>query len=163
MVAKDINHPSVIMYCLGNELSEAGTAKGAELNRKINKRIKDLDGARFTVNAINGLTAASKKLPLIFQDIAQSALDSDISSQKDSSDTDAAGSNQVNNMMAMLVGPLADNVASHPIMSDTIEEFLEGTDVAGLNYMTSRHTLDPNCIVLGTKPFRVKFPVCGIL
>lgn len=60
MVAKDINHPSVIMYCLGNELSEAGTAKGAELNRKINKRIKDLDGARFTVNAINGLTAASK-------------------------------------------------------------------------------------------------------
>ncbi|WP_106449642.1 glycoside hydrolase family 2 TIM barrel-domain containing protein [Trichococcus alkaliphilus] len=158
MVAKDINHPSVIMYCLGNELSEAGTAKGAELNRKINKRIKDLDGARFTVNAINGLTAASKKLPLIFQDIAQSALDSGISSQADSSDTDAAGSNQVNNMMAMLVGPLADNVANHPIMSDTIEEFLEGTDVAGLNYMTSRHTLDPNCIVLGTETFPSEIP-----
>lgn len=95
---------------------------------------------------------------MIFQDIAQSALDSDISSQEDSSDTDAAGSNQVNNMMAMLVGPLADNVASHPIMSDTIEEFLEGTDVAGLNYMTSRHTLHPNCIVLGTETFPSEIP-----
>ena len=35
MVAKDYNHPSVILYCVGNEISEAGSESGAETNRRL--------------------------------------------------------------------------------------------------------------------------------
>lgn len=175
LVAKDFNHPSVIMYCLGNEQSEAGTKKGAELNRKINTLVKTLDPTRFTTNAINGLTAASAKLSLIFGELqAQQAVPAndvseaqgneqvsekaaDSSAEQKQSVGNDEGSNGVNSMMAMLVGPVADIVATHPLMNEAIEEFASGTDIAGYNYMPARHALEaqthPNRIILGTESF----------
>ena len=34
LVAKDFNHPSVIMYSIGNEIIEAGTPHGTRLGRR---------------------------------------------------------------------------------------------------------------------------------
>ena len=34
MVRKDFNHPSVIVYSIGNEIPEAGSALGAALGRR---------------------------------------------------------------------------------------------------------------------------------
>lgn len=69
LVAKDYNHPSVILYSMGNEIQEAGTAKGAELNRKINEKIKSLDNTRYTTNAINGMLAVMDSMGQIMSDI----------------------------------------------------------------------------------------------
>lgn len=157
MVEKDFNHPCVIMYCMGNEIQEAGNPSGAALNRKMNQKIKMLDDTRFTTNAINGLTAASKQIPLMLADMQKQK---QAQTKKVSSQTQTAaqgGSNQVNNMMSILIGPMADMVATHPLMSETIDEFVSGMDVAGYNYMTARHALEhslyPNRIVLGTETF----------
>ena len=62
MVAKDYNHPSVILYCVGDEISEAGSESGAETNRRLCNTFRELDPTRYTTNALNGLMAAGYRL-----------------------------------------------------------------------------------------------------
>ena len=54
MIAKDVNHPSVIMYSVGNEIAETATTRGVELNRRLAARTRELDPTRFVTNCING-------------------------------------------------------------------------------------------------------------
>lgn len=151
MVQKDFNHPSVIMYSMGNEIQEAGTAKGAQLNRKIANKIREFDDTRYITNGINGILALGEKMGVVVGELMQSAP----MTPSENSDTD--GSNQLNSMMSIMLGDFADAIASHPLMSESINEFVEGMDIAGYNYLTGRHEMEhelyPNRIVLGTETF----------
>ncbi|QLG45082.1 glycoside hydrolase family 2 TIM barrel-domain containing protein [Costertonia aggregata] len=55
MVVRDRNHPSIILWSMGNEIPERGTAKGVETAKKIGDYIKSLDATRPTTAAVNGL------------------------------------------------------------------------------------------------------------
>ena len=166
MVAKDYNHPSVILYGMGNEIQEAGTPKGAQTGRKIHQKIKSLDPARYTTNAVNGIFACGdrfmevvgqsmQQLGIPIPDMQQAARDGQQSSEQQSSAQ--GGSDALNSMMSVMVGPLADAIALHPIMTEMTEEFMETMDVAGYNYLTGRHAkeheLYPHRVVLGTETF----------
>lgn len=43
---KDYNHPSVIMYCIGNEITDTGRSYGAEIAKKLCRVLKEIDGTR---------------------------------------------------------------------------------------------------------------------
>src|SRR3984957_3835406 len=60
MVAKDVNHPSVILYSIGNEIPETGSAAGAAWGRRLAEKVRSLDGTRYVTNAINGMLAAAR-------------------------------------------------------------------------------------------------------
>ncbi len=62
MVDKDYNHPSVIMYSIGNEIIEAGSNSGAALARKLSNRIRSLDDSRYITCGINGMISNMDKL-----------------------------------------------------------------------------------------------------
>ena len=157
MVNRDYNHPSVIIYCMGNEIAELGTTKGASLNRKINQKFKELDPGRYTTNGINGLLAASRLMSAIMKDIAAKRAKAAAKNTKKGSISKEGGSNALNSLMGMLVGETADQMAVHPLMTRTIEEAVGGMDIAGFNYMTARHVfeneLNANRVVLGTETF----------
>jgi hypothetical protein len=51
MVKKDFNHPSVVLYSVGNEIPEIGTDAGSETCAEIASLIKSLDPTRFTTLA----------------------------------------------------------------------------------------------------------------
>ncbi len=56
MVAKDYNHPSVVMYSIGNEISERdGSDDGGALARMQAELIRSLDATRPVTSAINGI------------------------------------------------------------------------------------------------------------
>ena len=57
MVEKDYNHPSVVIYSVGNEIQEAGTKQGAWINRILCNKFHELDNTRYTTNALNGLNS----------------------------------------------------------------------------------------------------------
>lgn len=40
MIDKDYNHPSVLMYSIGNEISELGTEKGQSLCKEMAEYVK---------------------------------------------------------------------------------------------------------------------------
>lgn len=159
MVLKDFNHPCVIMYSTGNEILEAGTPKGTQLNRDIANKIRSLDDTRFITNGFNGLLACMDKMGEILSSITGKSMEELMSAKpaESSDDVSDAGSDALNGFMGMLHGPLADAIAVHPIMNQKIDEFVSALDIAGYNYLTARHVLDheinPNRVVLGTETF----------
>lgn len=153
MVAKDYNHPSVILYSVGNEIQEVGTERGAEINRMLCNYFKELDATRFTTNGMNALNAAGAKIYPILQELAPLI-------RKDAGDAgtnDSSGSNAMNSFMKLMEGEAGDVFAVHPIITEVLRESSESMDIIGLNYLTGRHLLDnklyPNKCVLGTETF----------
>ena len=63
MVETSRNHPSVILYSLGNEIIECGNPEGAQTAWKLNERIKQLDPDRFTIICLNVLLCMMRILP----------------------------------------------------------------------------------------------------
>lgn len=153
MVAKDYNHPCVILYSTGNEIPDMGTARGAQLNRQMCNMLHDLDPYRFTTNAINGLLALGPRMGAVIQELmeAQKQKAAEVGESSDE------GANALNGMMALMTGEGGDAVACHPLMTESIAESSEAMDIIGLNYLTGRHVLEkehhPNKTVLGTETF----------
>lgn len=53
MVDKDYNHPCVILYSIGNEISDLATSAGVALAQQLAQYVKQLDDSRYTTVAIN--------------------------------------------------------------------------------------------------------------
>lgn len=151
MVAKDYNHPSVILYCVGNEIQEAGTKQGAQINRFLCNKIHELDPTRYTTNALNGLNCAGKRLKVIMQDVI-GQFGMEISGQGS-----GGGSNVLNSFMSLMSGERGDFFAVHPLVTEALEECSQSCDVTGLNYLSGRylleHELHPGKTVVGTETY----------
>ena len=57
MVARDRNHPSIIMWSIGNEIPERGNAEGVSTAKAIADFVRSLDPTRAITSAVNGLNA----------------------------------------------------------------------------------------------------------
>jgi beta-galactosidase len=55
MVKRDRNHPSVIMWSIGNEIPERGEQEGFETSKMLADYVKTLDNTRPVTAAVNGL------------------------------------------------------------------------------------------------------------
>ena len=49
MVDKDYNHPSVVLYSIGNEINETATPEGVEFSRKLADKVRSLDDSRYVI------------------------------------------------------------------------------------------------------------------
>lgn len=157
LVAKDYNHPSVILYISGNEIQEAGTAKGAQLNRIVTEKFHSLDDTRYVTVAINGLLACMDRMGDIMCDITGMTMEQMRKMQEQAASAPAsdAGSDAANGSTDLMKGPMADAFAANHIVTEMLEEFAKVTDLVGYNYLTSRHEMEhglyPNRVILGTE------------
>ena len=55
MVLRDRNHPSVIMWSIGNEIPERGEAEGSKTSKMLADYVRNLDSTRPVTSAVNGL------------------------------------------------------------------------------------------------------------
>lgn len=151
MVEKDYNHPSVIIYSVGNEIQEAGTKQGAWINRMLCNKFHELDNTRYTTNALNGLNCAGRRLGFIMRDVAEKfGMDSHGSGR-------GVGCNALNSFMSLMSGEKGEFFAKHPLVSEALEECSQSCDITGLNYLSGRyeleHELHPAKTVLGTETY----------
>jgi beta-galactosidase len=56
MVKQDRNHPSIIMWGIGNEIPEVWTPEGAPIGRQLAERVRSLDSTRPLTQAFPGAT-----------------------------------------------------------------------------------------------------------
>jgi hypothetical protein len=160
MVLKDINHPCVIMYSLGNELPEITNRFGKDWNRRMIDKIRSLDDSRFLTNSLNLLflnefkQVAGQIMTEMGIDLTAQAPAAD---EGDGSEKDSSGSNALNSMMSMLNGPLSDKIMAHELIDAKSNEFLDALDVAGMNYSPGKYAADaelhPDRVILGTEDF----------
>jgi hypothetical protein len=137
MVEKDRNHPSVIMYSLGNEILEVGNPHGAAIGRALAEKVRALDPTRFLTNGINAVVSI---MPAMLAQLAQHR-------------ANAGGVN------AVMAGQprIMDEVVGSQAVADATEESFAVLDIAGWNYADVRYLQDleafPDRIVVGTETF----------
>jgi beta-galactosidase len=141
LVAKDFNHPSVILYSIGNEIPETGSSAGGTWSRRLAEKVRSLDDTRFVTNGINGFV---------------SVLDMVVAGMKSRPSTAASSGGGVNAMMTQ-VAELMNNISRSPQVTERTAESFSVLDVAGMNYGDGRYEIDrdlfPNRIILGTETF----------
>jgi len=140
LVAKDFNHPSVIMYSIGNEIPETGSPAGGLVGRQLAEKIRRLDPTRFVTNAINGMLA-------VMDDIKK------LAAQRGADSGDGAG---INTLMAG-PGEFMNQIGASPLVTAKTAESFGVLDIAGMNYLDARYTMDkelfPNRVIVGTETF----------
>lgn len=141
LVAKDVNHPSVIMYSIGNEILELATPAGSAWSRRLAEAVRERDDTRFVTNGINGIIANLDRM-------GEADAGSGAAAEAEASDP--------NTMMAAMGDMMARANASALVTAST-EESASVLDVVGFNYAESRYELDrelfPNRVIVGSETF----------
>lgn len=144
MVRKDYNHPSVVLYSVGNEIPEIGTDKGAQTCQELSDKIRFLDDTRYTLASINGVFAAGDKVDQIVADVVAGL------------SAEGKIDGNVNDFMSLMDGHM-DEIVVHKIISERLEKACAGVDIAGYNYMTARYEQDgkayPNRVIVGSETY----------
>ncbi|WP_405181040.1 DUF4982 domain-containing protein [Nocardia sp. NBC_01377] len=148
MIANDFNHPSVIMYSIGNEISETVTPRGVAINRLIAKKTRELDPTRLTTNSVNG-----------FLNLIASRDDAKIAKKAEAAQTGEENPNKnlirVLNLLIGVLDRMLEHIVRLPAVDRRTREIYAEVDVAGYNYMVGRYELDarlhPQRVIVGSE------------
>ncbi len=147
MVDKDYNHPCVILYSTGNEVSETAEKKGIDLTWEMTDYLHKLDNSRAVTCGIN-----------IFFNFLSSIGFGVYSDEKANNEAEKAVGSAFFNEMAGLFGDKFMKIGAtlHGCDVKTRDAFA-GMDIAGYNYGIYRYKKDlkkyPKRLILGSETF----------
>ncbi|HEY8059809.1 MAG TPA: glycoside hydrolase family 2 TIM barrel-domain containing protein, partial [Acidimicrobiales bacterium] len=140
MVRKDINHPSVILYSIGNEIPDGSTPTGLQRSRALADKVRSLDPTRYVTQAVTGMLVAG---PAILEEIREIATASNVDEETGV------------NTAALNLGELMDEAMKASVVGEKTEEAFAHLDAAGYNYMYTRFGTDgeryPNRVIVATE------------
>lgn len=162
MVAKDKNHPCVVMYSIGNEVSETAEKRGIELARRMTERLHALDSTRPVTCGIN----------IFFNFLSSVGFGqySDEKAAKEAAKAErlaavgkaakkhrAVGSEFFNNLAGVMGADFMKRGAALPFCDRVTRDAYAALDIAGYNYGIERYRHDlrvyPHRLILGTETF----------
>ena len=139
LVSKDYNHPCVIMYCIGNEITDTGLPFGAAICKLISDRFHALDDTRPTMIAINSMLSTLANLK------AKQAAEG----------TENVGSKEVNDIVALLPKIMASITPES--LEAIIGDCVRAVDIVGYNYGSNlyegTHAFAPERVILSSETF----------
>ena len=137
MIKKNYNHPSVIMYSIGNEIPEVGNVFDVQIGRKISEYIRSLDNTRYIINCMNLTLAVMDRLPEVMGELVKPG-------------------EEINSLMNNL-GEAMSRITGSDYVSKETEEASSYIDITGLNYAAIRYKKDkemyPDRILLGSETY----------
>jgi hypothetical protein len=136
MVRRGANHPSIVLWSLGNEIPELGRPHGALWSRRLAEAVRAEDPTRFVTNGVNGMLAVM-----------------------DEARGPGAAEQGINTMLTDM-GEFMDHLSGTELVARRTEESFDVLDVAGMNYMEARYAIDrelfPRRVVVGSETFPAK-------
>lgn len=151
MVERDFNHPSVILYSIGNEVSEPAQEKGVALAREMVSCIHELDQSRPVTAGMN--------LMIISRSAKGNGIYKEDGGRDDGAKQNAMGgmSSTMFNMITSMVGPSMNKGANGKKADAVTSPVLDSLDIAGYNYASGRYPLEqkahPDRVILGSETF----------
>ncbi len=143
MVDKDFNHPCVVMYSIGNEVSEPASERGLALAKRLVDKLHGLDPSRPVTSGANLVILASAANPH-----EPSGQGPEAGDGADSESFNRRMQEQFVGMCRASATPDADRASS---------PYLDLLDIAGYNYASDRYPLEPSLhpdrAVVGSETF----------
>ena len=161
MVEKDYNHPSVILYSTGNEVSETAEEKGIALTKEMTEYLHALDATRPVTCGVN----------IFFNFLSSIGFGqySDEKAEKEAKKAEkakaagkqakekAVGSKFFNDMAGLLGDEFMKRGATIPPCDWRTRDAFANMDIAGYNYGVYRYKYDlkkyPDRLILGSETF----------
>lgn len=140
MVKKDLNHPSVIMYSIGNEVSETASKEGVKLAREMTDFVKSIDATRPVTVGINVLLNVYAQLGLGVYKDKKAYVAERLPEEKGYKDK-KAGSSFFNALTARL-GKILFFISGGRRADKIVRAISASVDIIGLNYASSRYDKD---------------------
>lgn len=130
MIRKDWSHPSVVMYSIGNEISELGTPEGQKLCRDMAQLVKRIDPNRAVTLGINLMLASSAaKGKGVYGEGKNTG----------SQSLDSIPTSQFFNLLMNRMGGIIDRMANSKGADKVVDEVSGLLDMPGYNYASSRY------------------------
>lgn len=154
MADKDFNHPCVVMYCTGNEVSETAQARGAALSGEMTRYLHEVDPTRPVTCVINIFFnfLSSMGMGVYSDDKAEKA-----ATPKKDPKKKPVGS-EFYNTLACLMGDWFMKTGATLLPCDwKTRDAYANMDIAGYNYGIFRYKKDlrkyPRRLILGSETF----------
>jgi hypothetical protein len=159
MIDRDFNHPSVIMYSIGNEVSEPHEQKGVALAKEMTEYIHSIDTNRAVTCGVNLCLILMADMGMGFygdNDLSAEKPQSESSDDKFSAYQKMASSTEFN-MLASKSPARMNEAASSEKVDELTSPCLNVLDIAGYNYASGRYPLEggahPNRVILGSETY----------
>jgi len=141
MVANAYNHPSVIMYSIGNEIAETGQPSGIGLNQRLVSILRAADATRPITNGVNpflNLLAPSDEKHAA--QLAKSAKPGD----EDERPGKGSGRSLITvlNLLMSAMQKITPIILRRKFTDTKIRAVMDALDVAGYNYGGARYVQD---------------------
>ena len=153
MIERDFNHPSVILYSIGNEVAEPHEQKGIDAGRRMVELCHKLDSTRPVTCGVNlMIIGRAAKGQGIYQDGEQKTAGGNPKKEKEGQNASLAF-----NIMASFVGTGMNKGGNSKKVDALTTPFVDSLDIAGYNYGSGRYPLEekahPNRVVFGSETF----------
>lgn len=158
MIDKDRNHPSVIMYSIGNENAEPYEELGVLTARLLANTVRRLDPTRPVTAGVNAAILFAASLGIDSFNGSESGVKSDVHGV---SDSDGEGGVQggnaslAYNTYVAKMGDVMELMAGSWPVGRAVAPYLSELDIAGYNYGTRRYRPDlrrnPSRLVFGSE------------
>ena len=150
MAARDYNHPSVIMYSIGNEVSEPASEKGVVLGKEIIDLFHGLDDSRPVTGGIN--------IMILSQSAKGNGIYDEEGGRDDSAEQKTKGMNSTMfNFVTSMVGTSMNKMGNSKKADAVSTPILDALDVCGYNYGSGRYKKEgkvhPGRLVYGSEIF----------
>lgn len=155
MVAHDYNHPSVIMYSIGNEVADPITPEGKEVEKSLVALVHALDPTRPVTCGLNLTMMVMERFGSSWYDDADGVAEM-------ARDQGAPRGSMLFNLVAQASGTGMTMLANVPGADKLVSPALDALDIAGYNYAASRYAIDarrhPDRVIVGSETFPHKLP-----
>ena len=158
MVRRDCNHPSIIMYSIGNEVADPIRADGLDVERLMVDLLHALDPTRPVTCGFNITCMVMEKWGAGWYADA----DAGKSASEVAPDNNAPRGSLLFNMTTQAMGTGMELCTLAPGTDALVSPALDAVDIAGYNYAAPRYGMDlmrhPQRIIVGSETFPHHLP-----
>ncbi len=155
MIRKAVNHPSVVIYSIGNEIAETASEKGIEIGRAMTELCHSLDDSRPVTLGVNLMLNVMYAKNIKISPTGQKISDTDPDCPNVSAESTQKGGSVLVNTMVSVIGIFMNMLTSPKNSDKPIKGICDVLDIAGYNYglnsYAGHHEKYPDRIIVGSE------------
>lgn len=148
LVSRDYNHPSVVMWSIGNEVSEPRCPEGLAAIDQMVAHLHEADPTRPVTCGINLVILGSAVM-------GRAVYDAEKGGHGENDSSDAGLTSTTFNALSQAIGMGMNHMADLPAFDTACSPALDRLDIAGYNYARGRYRMDgrlhPGRVIVGTE------------